>query len=137
MRNLQTRLKVKAKLKKIGHKPIRRGGNGRLLPLPQLALLHALGGSWQAELAILTKKKRGSGFPGCYKADIANKEKMIVIEVDGPSHSTIERRKADAKKVRLLTSLGWSVYRVSNERALQLYSTFKSVDILLTSLMAN
>jgi very-short-patch-repair endonuclease len=69
--------------------------------------------------------------------DIANKEKMIGIELDGTSHSSLERRAQDIKKTEFLISQGWSIYRVSNTQALNLYSTFKSVDTLLTSLMGN
>ena len=130
------RMKMKATLRKIKHRPIRRGGNGQLLPLAQLALLHALGEGWEAEVAIATKMRHlGTGYPTCYKMDIANKERMIGIELDGTSHSSLERRAQDTKKTEFLISQGWSIYRVSNTKALELYSTFKSVDILLTSLM--
>jgi hypothetical protein len=135
MSNHQVRLKVKAKLREIKHKPIRRGGNGQLLPLAQLALLHALGEGWESEYAVATHQGHRNGvYPNCYKLDIANPDLMIGIELDGSSHCGITRRMQDKKKTDLLVSLGWSVYRVSNARALELYSTFKSVDILLTSL---
>ena len=52
MSNPESRAKMKARLLEIKHRPIRRGGNGKLLPLPQLALLHALGDGWQAELVV-------------------------------------------------------------------------------------
>jgi hypothetical protein len=131
----QARKKMSDRLKEIKHKPIRRGGNGQLLPLPQLALLHALGDGWQAEVAIKTNAGHLNGvYPNAYKVDIGNREKMLAIELDGASHSTIERQEQDRKKVAMLVSLGWSVFRVSNEKALSLYSTFKSVDTLLTSL---
>jgi hypothetical protein len=131
----QSRLKMKATLKRIRHRPIQRGGNGQLLPLPQLALLHALGEGWEAEHLVKTGKL--SGYPTSYKLDLANVAQMICVEVDGSSHTASARKQQDMKKVALLTSLGWSVYRVSNERALSLYSTFTSVDTLLTSLMGS
>ena len=135
MSNHQTRMKVRARLKEIKHKPIKRGGNGQLLPLPQLALLHALGEGWEAEYAVATKMRQlGLGYPTCYKIDIANSDKKIGIEVDGGSHTTLDRINQDKRKFEVLISQGWSMYRVSNERALSLYSTFKSVDTLLTSL---
>lgn len=135
MSNHQSRLKMKAKLKEIRHKPIKRGGNGQLLPLPQLALLHALGDGWEAELAIATKMRHlGIGFPTCYKVDLANQSMKLAIELDGGSHCSLERKAQDLKKTDFLTSQGWSVYRVSNQRALELYSTFESVDTLLTLL---
>jgi hypothetical protein len=131
-------MKMRARLKEINHKPIKRGGNGRLLPLAQLALLHALGEGWEAEVVVPTKMRQlGIGYPTCYKIDIANQQMMVAIEVDGGSHTTLKRRAQDKKKSEFLISQGWSIYRVSNEKALFLYSTFKSVDTLLTSLMAN
>lgn len=106
-----------------------------MLPLPQLALLHALGEGWEAEVAIKTKAGHRNGvYPNCYKVDIGNKEMKIAIELDGGSHSTLERQEQDRKKVAKLSELGWCVYRVSNEKALHLYTTFKSVDTLLTLL---
>jgi hypothetical protein len=126
--------KMIATLRAIQHTPIQRGGNGKLLPLAQLAMLHALGGGWVAEHPIPTKQGRHSGYPTCYKVDIANPDLMIAIEIDGSSHRLLSRKKLDQKKGDLLSQLGWQVFRVSNEKALHLYSTFKSVDTLLTLL---
>ena len=109
--------KMIATLRAIQHTPIQRGGNGKL---------HALGGGWVAEHPIPTKQGRHSGYPTCYKVDIANPDLMIAIEIDGSSHRLLSRKK--------LSQLGWRVFRVSNEKALHLYSTFKSVDTLLTLL---
>lgn len=134
MSNHQSRLKMKARLREIKHKPIKRGGNGGLLSLPQLALLHALGEGWESEYPVPLGKPRQPGLPTCYKLDLANPERKIGIEVDGGSHATIERREQDARKASILSALGWCVYRVSNQKALELFSTFKSVDTLLTSL---
>lgn len=136
MRFKVNREKMARTLRKMGHKPIRRGGNGKLLPLPQLALLHALGHGWEAEVAIKTEGGHNNGiYPNSYKVDIGNMEKKIAIEIDGNSHTTLKRKEQDAKKTNRLVFLGWSVYRVSNEKAIELYTTFKSVDTLLTSLM--
>jgi hypothetical protein len=131
----QARQKISKRLKEIKHRPIKRGGNGQLLPLPQLALLHALGEGWVAELAIKTNAGHRNGvYPNAYKVDIANPEMMLAIELDGSSHGPLERQAQDKKKVECLVRLGWRVLRISNEEALRLYSTFKSVDTLLTSL---
>jgi hypothetical protein len=138
MSNHQSRLKMKAKLREIRHKPIKRGGNGQLLPLPQLALLHALGEGWESEFAIATKIRHlGTGYPTCYKLDLANPSMKIGIELDGRSHGSLERKAQDLKKTDFLISQGWSVYRLSNEKALNLYSTFTSADTLLSSLTGN
>ena len=132
----QARKKISNRLKEIRHKPIKRGGNGQLLPLPQLALLHALGDGWIAEHPIKTHAGHRNGvYPNAYKVDIVNIEAMIAIELDGGSHGSLERQELDRKKVEFLAGLGWRVYRISNEKALYLYSTFKSVDTLLSSLM--
>tara|TARA_R110000787_G_scaffold3533_2_gene13778 strand:+ start:280 stop:816 length:537 start_codon:yes stop_codon:yes gene_type:complete len=133
----QARKKISARLKEIKHKPIKRGGNGQLLPLPQLALLHALGDGWEAELSVPTKKGHRNGvYPNHYKIDIANKDMMVAIEIDGGCHGTLERQEQDVRKDALLVQLGWRVFRVSNQKAMELYSTFKSVDTLLISLGA-
>lgn len=132
----QARKRIKETHKRKKLQPIKRGGNGRLLPLPQLALLHALGLGWEAEYPIKTYAGHRNGvYPNCYKVDIGNPQKMIAIELDGFTHATIQRRKEDKKKSEKLAQLGWRVFRVSNKRALELYSTFESVDTLLTSLM--
>ena len=95
------------------------------------------GMGWIAEHPIKTYAGHLNGiYPNAYKVDIANLEKMIAIELDGGTHSSIERQNQDKKKDQCLAALGWSVYRVSNQKALNLYSTFKSVDTLLISLMA-
>jgi len=135
MSRTAVRQKVRQRLKEIRHKPIRRGGNGGLLTLPQLALLHALGAGWEAEVAVPTCAPRESGYPTNYKLDLAHPERKLGIELDGRSHAFISRAEQDAKKDGFLRSLGWSVYRVSNTRALELFSTFTSTDTLLTTLM--
>ena len=131
----EVRRKVRAKLREIRHKPIKRGGNGQLLPLPQLALLHALGEGWESEYSVATKMRHlKTGYPTCYKLDLACPEKKIGIELDGGSHYSLERQAQDLKKTEFFISQGWSIYRVSNQEALRLYSTFTSTDTLLTLL---
>ena len=129
-----TRLKMRETLLRIKHAPISRGGNGRILPLPQLALLHALGEGWQAEVAIPTRMARDSGYPTNYKLDIANSEMKWGIEIDGASHNGIRNKELDLKKTEFLATLGWKVSRLTNEQAMNLYSIFTSLDTLLTSL---
>lgn len=128
--------KLSDTLRKIGHRPVIQGGNGRGLTKPQIAMLKILGTEWKSELAVRTYKQRGSGYPGCYKLDIANEKLKIGIEIDGANH--VGRRQAlDRKKDDLLVTLGWKVFRLKNKDALKMCSIFTSADILLTSLMAS
>ena len=136
MESEAARKAMKKTLQKKGHQPIRRGGNGQLLPVPQLVLLHALGDGWEAELSIATGAGHLNGvYPNAYKVDIGNRNRKIAIELDGDSHGSIERKNKDKKKDEKLAELGWSVFRVSNKKAMDLYTTFTSVDTLLSSLM--
>ena len=116
------------------HHPIRRGGNGKLLPIPQLALLHALGPGWKAEHVVTTGVPTGSGIPRHYKLDLAYPQDRIALELDGVSHQSQEIRLADMRKTLFLVEHGWSVLRLSNTMALYLYSTFTSESTLRTTL---
>lgn len=136
MRDPKARESMKRALKLIRHQPIRRGGNGRLLPLPQLALLHALGVGWEAEHVITTGIPPGNGIPRHYKVDIANAERRIAIELDGASHGNREIMAADTRKAVFLVQRGWRVLHISNAIALRLYTTYTSPDTLLTTLTA-
>jgi len=134
MSNKDTVARMRRSLMKARHQPLRRGGNGRLLPVPQLALLHALGQGWEAELIEPTGIAPGNGIPRHYKIDIGNREMKIAIEVDGGSHMPESVHQADMRKAAFLAGRGWSVFHITNTRAMSLYSTFTSVDTLLTSL---
>ncbi len=108
-------------LREIGHKPIVRGGNGKGPSPAQKALFDQLckiGTGWVLELPIPTKQPRGSGFPTCYKIDIAHPESKIGVEVDGSSHHSMVRQAQDRKKLAFLSSVGWSVLKLWNEAAL-------------------
>ena len=112
------REKLSATLKKIGHQPKYRGGNGRPSPVPVKILFHALEGlGFEIEVAVPTKMGRYSGYPTCYKIDIANKKMKIGIEIDGNTHHSPARRFQDIKKENLLTSLGWTILRFTNPEA--------------------
>ncbi len=136
MKQKEVREKVSEALRAIGHRPPVRGGNGKPLTGPQVALLDILGAEWEAEHVVPVGRPRRQGWPTNYKIDLANKDLMIAIEVDGSSHSAIDRRKADARKDNFLKSCGWNVYRVTNAQALLMSTTCKSADILLTTLAA-
>ncbi|MFH0981848.1 MAG: DUF559 domain-containing protein [Planctomycetota bacterium] len=119
MESEKTRKKVSDTLKRTGHKPPVRGGNGMGLTVPQEMLLTALGTGWVAEFAIPTKKARDSGYPTCYKVDLANPKRRIAVEVDGNSHHPLKRQAEDRKQDALLESLGWKVLRFWNAEILQ------------------
>jgi hypothetical protein len=112
MREAETRKRVSETLRKIGHRPPVRGGNGKVMPAPVRELLAFLP-EFLPELSIRTGKPRGGGYPGSYKVDLGFAPRKIAIEADGSSHTggrLIEDRKKDA----LLASLGWIVLRFKN-----------------------
>src|SRR4030042_4465108 len=47
--------KMSSTLRKIGHKPIKQGGNGKEMPVPQKMLMTALGEGWKEEFVFPTK----------------------------------------------------------------------------------
>jgi hypothetical protein len=110
------RLKISQTLKNMRWKPIKQGGNGTPLPIPQSKLLKLLGKMWYSEYAVPLGKRK-IGYPTCYKIDIAYPEKMIGIEVDGYSHCS--RKELDKKKTQKLNSLGWKILRFSNKEIME------------------
>jgi hypothetical protein len=117
MRLETARAKMSATLQAMGHKPTVRRGNGHGPTEAELAVANALG--WQTNVVVRTCMPRGSGYPPAYKLDVGNRELMIGIEVDGLSHSALERQAQDAKKEKFLRGLGWIVLRVTNRQALE------------------
>lgn len=117
MTNQATRQKVSKTLSAMGHQPKIRGGNGKGNTEPQKKLANALG--WKTEVVIKTQMPRDSGYPSCYKADIANEDLLIAVEVDGGSHSSRKRQAQDRKKDRFLRSLGWKVFRFTNRMVME------------------
>jgi len=107
------RERMRATLREIGHRPPVRKGNGLGPSEPQRQLATALG--WPMEVAVRTGMPRGSGYPTCYKLDIADPTSKVGIEVDGASHGLLARKAQDAKKERFLAGLGWTVLRFSNQ----------------------
>jgi hypothetical protein len=118
MKNPETREKVSKRLKEIGHHPRIRCGNGMGLTVPQQTMLLALAEKVEvyAEYPIPTKMNRASGYPTCYKVDIAIPAEMIAIEVDGASHCAVSRQEQDRKKEAFLSGLGWTVLRFRNKQ---------------------
>lgn len=136
--------KISAALKSKRHKPPIQGGNGKATPIPQSRLHTVLGPEWELEHVVRTKIKE-PGVPYCYKIDIANPTKMIAIEVDGPSHSSLRAQDKDRRKTQILTSFGWKVLRFSNSQILDwidagmpmesfISTTFKQLSIPLLPL---
>ena len=113
MRDPVSKARMQTTLRAMGWMPQVQGGNGKPPPVAQMLLASALG--WEMEVAVPTKQPRGSGYPTCYKLDMANRDLRIGVEVDGPSHCSLERQAQDRKKEELLQSLGWKVLRFSNE----------------------
>jgi hypothetical protein len=111
MQNPETRAKVSRRLKEMKHRPSVPGGNGRGLTKPQQIMLDALGPTWVAEFP-LSLGRRTPGYPTGYKLDLADPERQINIEVDGPSH--YGRKADDAKRDAKVRSLGWIVLRFWN-----------------------
>jgi hypothetical protein len=128
--------KMTATLKRIGHQPKERWGNGCGLTRAQEKVLKILGEGWIAEHPVPSEMPRGSAHPTVYKIDLANPQLMIGIELDGNSHAG-KRKAEDERKDARLEELGWRIFRVKNRRAESLCLIFKSPDTLLTSLMGS
>ena len=117
MKRPEVRAKVSRRLKEIGWRPLVQGGNGRGPTAAQKRLGDAL--RWPLEIAIPTKKRRGTEYPTCYKVDIANPILRIAIDVDGRSHCPLKRQKQDQKKDNFLRGLGWTVLRFRNNQVME------------------
>ena len=126
----EVREKVSLKLRAMGHKPSVHGGNGNGLTVPQQILLDALGDGWIAEYA-LSLGQRTPGYPTAYKLDLANPERKINIEVDGPSHYS--RKAEDQKRDAKVASLGWTVLRFWNRDILTWKSTGMPKDTYIST----
>ena len=120
--NPAKRPEVKEKVQKywneFGHPLSRmqlRGGNGRPIPKAQRILWAALGPDWKVEYPIPTKQLKTSGYPSCYKVDIALPKYKIWIELDGWGHTLPDGIQLDKKKTDLLFSLGWNGLRFWNQ----------------------
>lgn len=116
MRNPVSRAKMSATLRRIGHQPKVRGGNGRGPTEPQRLLAEALG--WPIELVVPTGAKGRNGPPSHYKLDIAHPTMKIAVEIDGGSHCSLVRREQDQRKETWLRGEGWTVLRFSNREVM-------------------
>lgn len=112
--------KMMATNKKLGVRPKTQGGNGKEMPIAQRVLLTALGKGWFAEYSVptLLRGKTKDCYASCYKIDIADPKQLLGIEVDGYSHSCLERQKQDKKKEKFLKSVGWTILRFKNKEVM-------------------
>lgn len=123
MKNQSSRDKVRQTHLRMGHGFKERGGNG-LGPTPPQAALHKIlfAHGFDCEVIVQTFSARqnmiGETMPNHYKIDIGHEKLKIAVEVDGRSHKMPKRKEADARKDKVLDFLGWTVFRVTNERAL-------------------
>ena len=119
----ETRARMRATMIARGHRPTKRGGNGQGMSDAQTALQVALwqetGVEWAAEHVIPTRQNRQSGYPTCYKVDLADASLKVAVEVDGPSHSSSLGKARDQKKQALLESFGWRVLRFCNQEVVR------------------
>ena len=97
-----------------GHSPKVRGGNGRGPTKQEEALAKSLG--WDTGLVVSTRINRPHGAPTHYKVDVASRDHMIAIEIDGQSHRSRSVQEADARKTLYLESQGWTVLRFTNKQ---------------------
>lgn len=110
--------KVSASLRRIGHKPYVRGGNGKPATEAQLRMYNELSkhdDSFEMEVIEKTGRLRHQfGSPNHYKIDIASRRLMIAIEVDGHAHAAKKIQECDQRKEQLLALRGWTVLRFTN-----------------------
>jgi hypothetical protein len=115
MKRPEVRAKVSSTLRAMGHGPVVRKGNGTgLTECEQLLAArtgfrpHSVGvpGWLRAELEVAPKS---------YKIDLACVDARLAVEVDGLSHKAWSRREQDKRKDFILSCLGWTVVRVTNE----------------------
>lgn len=95
-----------------------RGGNGSE-PLPLITrlanYLKPLG--FKPEYRIQIGKAR-HGHPALtYRADFAHRESRVVIEIDGPCHTSSKAKQKDQRRDWLLITAGWITLRFTNKEA--------------------
>lgn len=94
----------------------RRGGNGTGPSPVEAAILERLGDEWKWNYVVTTGPDHGH--PNHYKIDLAHPERMVALEMDGNSHQSPERQKADRRKDAFLEAAGWTVVRLTNQQAM-------------------
>jgi hypothetical protein len=122
MHKAETRAKVSATLKAMGHQPIERGGNGKPPSKAEEALtllFHGLGFVAQYPIKTGSRSSDLGELPPCYKPDLANPVLKIALEADVNSHRLLGRRDQDVKTEAALNGLGWTVLRFTNAEILE------------------
>ena len=112
MASAVTRAKMAASL--MGRTFLARGGNGALTRQQQ-ALHDACGYPMEHVIVTAPVKEQFPSLPNCYKVDLADPARMLVIEVDGNTHKLRKWKVLDARKTAVLNALGWSVLRFWNQ----------------------
>ncbi|WP_368040551.1 endonuclease domain-containing protein [Roseicella sp. DB1501] len=105
-------------LRAIGHRPKMRGGNGHLT-VPQILLAERTGMTTELPISTKTIRHLIPNLAKHYKADLSDKDRMLVVEIDGNSHNSVKAQARDAKKDKALSLLGWSVLRFSNQEVME------------------
>lgn len=105
--------KMTAKLK--GRTFLSRGGNGKLTS-QQIALHNATSALMEFAIETSAVASKFQSLPNCYKVDLAFPEVKLAIEVDGKTHRLKKWKFLDARKSEVLTALGWSILRFTNEQ---------------------
>jgi hypothetical protein len=118
MRLPDVRASVAETLRKIGHRPPWRGGNGTG-PSPGEQAMIDLIPEAHSNFIVPTGQRIKGGLPSHYKIDVAIPEVLLAIEVDGGSHALLSRQDQDARKTAFLEDRGWTVLRFSNRQVLE------------------
>ena len=103
--------------------------------------LRAEGSSAEGELWGALRGRRLAGFKfirqapiGPYFADFLCRAEMLVIEVDGATHSTEDERAYDLRREDRLRGLGYRVLRVQN---VDVYENLEGVTATILSMLEN
>jgi very-short-patch-repair endonuclease len=66
---------------------------------------------------------------GLFFANFACRERKIIVEIDGVTHSTAEELHHDAERAKALQAAGYRIFRISNT------AVFENIDGVLPALL--